>query len=122
MCGLHHKKPGVFLEVRFCKKGRLRNASSFLYDKPNEWLWGRQCCAVKALFDAGCKWRLVEEFGAACFQEQPDGRLLFWADYTDEENLLTWLLSFRDRVELLEPEGLRKKMRRELERTQERYT
>ena len=28
---------------------------------------------VKALFDAGCKWRLVEEFGAACFQEQPEG-------------------------------------------------
>lgn len=78
--------------------------------------------SVKALFDAGCKWRLVEEFGAASFQEQPDGRLLFFADYTDEENLLTWLLSFRDRVELLEPEGLREKMRRELERTLERYT
>ena len=77
---------------------------------------------VKALFDAGCKWRLVEEFGAACFQEQPDGRLLFSADYTDEENLLTWLLSFRDRVELLEPEELREKIRMELERTLERYT
>ncbi len=77
---------------------------------------------VKALFDAGCKWRLVEEFGAACFQEQPDGRLLFSADYTDEENLLTWLLSFRDRAEILEPENLRKKMRMELERTLERYT
>ena len=77
---------------------------------------------VKALFDAGYKWRLVEEFGAACFQEQPDGRLLFSADYTDEENLLTWLFSFRDRAEILEPENLRKKMRMELERTLERYT
>ena len=77
---------------------------------------------MKALFDAGCKWRLVEEFGAACFQEQPDGRLLFSADYTDEENLLIWLLSFRDRAEILEPENLRKKMRMELERTLERYT
>ena len=32
---------------------------------------------VKALFDAGCKWRLVEEFGAACFQEQRTGGFCF---------------------------------------------
>lgn len=65
---------------------------------------------VKALFDAKCKWRLVEDFGAECFEVRDDGKLLFHADYTDKENLITWLLSFRDQVELLEPEEIRKEI------------
>lgn len=65
---------------------------------------------VKALFDAKCKWRLVEEFGTHCFTEQKDGKLLFCADYTDRENLITWLLSFRDQVTLLEPEDIRREL------------
>ncbi len=62
---------------------------------------------VKALFDPECKWRLVEEFGSGCFTTQADGRLLFQADYTDKENLITWLMSFRDKAVLLEPEEIR---------------
>lgn len=76
---------------------------------------------VKALMDADVKWRLVEEFGSDCFTEAEDGRLLFQADYTDEENLLTWLLSFREKAEILEPAGLREKMQRSLEKTLAKY-
>lgn len=76
---------------------------------------------VRALFDSDCKWRLVEEFGPECFEEQPDGRLLFKADYTDEENLLTWLLSFREKVELLEPSQLRDKLRDSVREILKRY-
>lgn len=76
---------------------------------------------VRALFDNSCKWRLVEEFGPGCFEEQADGRLLFHADYTDEENLLTWLLSFREKVELLEPQPLREKLRDSVRQILERY-
>ena len=76
---------------------------------------------VRALFDPDCKWRLVEEFGPECFEEQPDGRLLFKADYTDEENLLTWLLSFREKVELLEPLQLREKLRDSVRKILDRY-
>ena len=61
---------------------------------------------VKALFDPACKWRLVEEFGEECYQAQPDGRLLFQWEYTDPENLLTWLMTFRDQVEVREPRAL----------------
>ena len=46
---------------------------------------------VKALFEPDQKWRLVEEFGPKCFTESDDGRLLFTADYTDPDNLITWL-------------------------------
>lgn len=76
---------------------------------------------VKALFEVNCKWRLVEEFGTGCFEEQADGRLLFHADYTDKENLLTWIMSFRDQAELLEPKELREELQQALERTLKRY-
>lgn len=62
---------------------------------------------VKALFEADQKWRLVEEFGPACFTEYGDGRLLFTADYTDMENLVTWLMTFGDKAEVLEPKEAR---------------
>lgn len=77
---------------------------------------------VKALFDADCKWRLVEEFGTGCFEEQSDGRLLFHADYTDRENLIAWLMTFRERVVLLEPEDVREEMRAILNAMVKRYT
>lgn len=62
---------------------------------------------VKAVFKPECKWRLIEEFGMDCFVEQQDGSLLFSADYTDKENLLTWLMSFREKAILLAPKELR---------------
>lgn len=76
---------------------------------------------VKALFEPECKWRLVEEFGKGCFEEQEDGKLLFHADYTDAENLLTWLLSFRDKVFLLEPKELREELMDSIEKMKSRY-
>ena len=76
---------------------------------------------VKALIDKECKWRLVEEFGMDCFEEQADGRLLFHADYTDRENLITWLLSFREKAEILEPEELREELRKTLRNTLKKY-
>ncbi|KSV59588.1 hypothetical protein ASU35_00935 [Acetivibrio ethanolgignens] len=76
---------------------------------------------VKALFEAECKWRLVEEFGIESFEEQPDGRLLFHTDYTDRESLLSWILTFQDKVVLLEPEGLRDELLIVLDKMKERY-
>ncbi len=76
---------------------------------------------VKALFTADCKWRLVEEFGRNCFEELEDGRLLFHTDYTDKENLFSWLLNFGDHVILLEPENLRKEMRDMIQRMYKNY-
>ncbi len=63
---------------------------------------------ARALFEPEVKWRLVEEFGPHCFQEQEDGRLLFEADYTDLNHLLSWLMTFGSKVEVLEPEKARK--------------
>ena len=67
---------------------------------------------VKALFEANQKWRLVEEFGPACFTEYGDGRLLVTVDYTDMESLVTWLMTFGDKVEVLEPKEARNEIAR----------
>ena len=58
---------------------------------------------VKALFEPDQKWRLVEDFGPECFVENDDGKLLFTADHTDLESLVTWLMTFGDKAEVLEP-------------------
>ena len=71
--------------------------------------------SVKALFDPEYRWRLVEEFGANCFDVLPNGKLLFHADYTDKENLLSWLLTFREHVILLEPKDLREELKKTLQ-------
>lgn len=76
---------------------------------------------VRAVFEPDCKWRLVEEFGRGCFEEQEDGKLLFHGEYTDQEHLMTWLLSFGDRVRLLEPEEIREALRAVIERMHESY-
>ena len=65
---------------------------------------------VRALFDPDVKWRLMEEFGPKCFEETKDGRLLFSAEYTDMDNLISWILTFGDKAEVIEPEEVRKKL------------
>ena len=65
---------------------------------------------VKAIFQKEEKWRLVEEFGVNCFTENADGTLLFSAGYTDMENLIHWLLTFGDRVQVLEPKEVKDRL------------
>ena len=62
---------------------------------------------VKALFDSSMKWQLVEEFGVDSFTEMKDGSLLFEHEYADDEGLLAWMLSCRDKVTVLEPKRIR---------------
>ncbi len=76
---------------------------------------------VKARFSPEVKWRLAEEFGPQSYTETEDGYLLFSADYTDMENLVTWLLTFGDKAEVLEPEEVRDKIREMAEHMIEIY-
>ena len=77
---------------------------------------------VKALFEPDQKWRLVEEFGPSCFTENGDGRLLFTADYSDMENLVTWLLTFGDKAEVLEPKEVRERIKTTIEAMRKNYS
>lgn len=76
---------------------------------------------VTALFDPEYKWRLVEEYGADSFTAQPDGRLRFTGGFPDQDSILSWLLTFGEGAELLEPVELREKLRLLGARLEERY-
>lgn len=67
---------------------------------------------VKAKIRPSFQWRLVEEFGPACFRVLPDGMLLFSADFSDRNNLVGWIASFGGGAELLEPVELREEVLR----------
>ncbi len=63
----------------------------------------------------------MEEFGSHSFVKKEDGRLLFSGDYTNKENLLSWLISFREKAVLIEPAWLREEIHRILLKMQDNY-
>lgn len=67
---------------------------------------------AKAVFDSSMKWHLIEEFGVDSFTVQSDGSLLFEYEYSNDESLLTWILSCKDKVTVLEPEYIREELYR----------
>lgn len=65
---------------------------------------------LKAVFHPSMKWHLIEEYGIDSFTEMPDGNLLFEHDYSDENELLSWMLLCGNKVTVLEPESIRKEL------------
>ena len=55
-----------------------------------------------AIFDKSVKYLLIEAYGLDSFYETDDG-LYFEFDYTNHNYMLSWLLSFGDKVKVLEP-------------------
>lgn len=76
---------------------------------------------VQAVFTPDCRWRLIEEFGKDSFSAQPDGTLLFSFDFTDKESILSWILTFGDKAELLKPQELRREISQIAKRIWEKY-
>ena len=76
---------------------------------------------VTVLFDPACRWRLVEEYGADRFTVEPDGRLRFTGGFPDAGSVLSWVLTFGDKAELLEPDELREQLRDLTETLAHRY-
>ena len=60
---------------------------------------------VTALFDASVEYQLVESYGFESFVKTNDG-LYFEAGFTHMEYMTSWLLSFGDKVRVLEPPEL----------------
>ena len=76
---------------------------------------------VTVLFDPSCRWRLVEEYGADRFTTEPDGRLRFTGGFPDADSVLSWVLTFGDKAELVEPEELREQLGQLAETLAHRY-
>lgn len=76
---------------------------------------------VKAIFAPEMKWRFVEELGPHCYEEVENGRLQLCADFADKDYLLSWLLTFGDKVVLLEPLALKEEIRIIIQGMQKNY-
>ena len=76
---------------------------------PAEWIYPGALQAV-IRFAPAAHWRLIDEYGAGSFSQEPDGSLLFRRGFPDREELLRWVLSFQEQAELLEPEELRREL------------
>lgn len=64
---------------------------------------------LTAVFDKSCRWKLADEYGMDSFLCQSDGGLYFERDFTSEEYMMSWLLSFGDKVKIIEPSQIREK-------------
>ena len=76
---------------------------------------------VKAVIQPKYKWRLIEEFGPEYFTVLPDNTLLFFCGFTDRDTVVSWIASFGDGAELLEPEEFRKDLVRFAEEIRNKY-
>ncbi len=77
---------------------------------------------LKAVFEPSVKYRLIEEYGPACFTEQADGKLAFSTDFTFFTSMLSWVLSFGDAVTVLSPPELCEELKRQGEIFLSRYS
>lgn len=58
---------------------------------------------ITAVYEPCVKYRLIEEYGHACFTEQKDGRLYTEWGFTTQKGAVEWFLSFGDKVRVLDP-------------------
>ncbi len=66
---------------------------------------------VTVLFDADVKYRLIDEYGMESFEVTEEGKLLFRMGFTNKEYILSWILSFGDKAEVLYPKSLKQEIR-----------
>ncbi len=67
---------------------------------------------ITAVFDSSEKYRLIEEYGLECYTETEDGRLLFRRGFTNIDAMISWLLGFGDKVEVIEPMEIRERIKK----------
>ena len=65
---------------------------------------------IKLFVDPTVKWRLIEEYGPDCCNEMAGGKLYFEGFYTNVEGLIRWVLTFGDKMEIIEPLEVREQL------------
>ena len=77
--------------------------------------------SVEAVFASDVKWRVVEEYGPDCFTIQEDGSLYFRGKYTDFNSLVTWMLTFGDKVRVVRPMELKEALLQQAKEIVKKY-
>lgn len=76
--------------------------------------------AVKLKFDRQAAFRVYDEF-TDNITEDSQGNLYVQIDLPNNEVLYSYVMSFLDSVEIIEPQSIREQMKKRLEKMQERY-
>ena len=66
---------------------------------------------VTAIFEPSEKYKLVEKYGPNSFVVMEDGRLYAKWGFIDPDNTALWFLGFCDKVEIIEPDEMREKIK-----------
>ena len=61
---------------------------------------------IQIRFDKSVRFRLIEEYGLNCYEENENG-LLLSLDYTNKDYIFGWVLGFGDKAEILSPLKIR---------------
>lgn len=65
-----------------------------------------------ALFEPSTRYQLIETYGLHCYTETESGKLRLEIGYTHRDFILSWLLSFGDKVRVVEPREIASELRR----------
>ena len=76
--------------------------------------------AVKLQFDRQAAFRVYDEFTDS-ITEDSQGNLYVQIDLPDNEVLYSYVMSFSDSVEVIEPQSIREQMKKRLQKMQEKY-
>ena len=76
--------------------------------------------AVKLKFDKQAAFRVYDEFTDQ-ITEDSQGNLYVQADLPDNESLYSYVMSFSDNVEIIEPLSVREQIKKILGKMQEKY-
>lgn len=76
--------------------------------------------AVKLKFDRQAAFRVYDEF-TDNITEDSQGNLYVQIDLPDNEVLYSYVMSFSDSIEIIEPQSIREQMKKRLEKMQEKY-
>lgn len=76
---------------------------------------------VTAIFDPSVEYKVIETCGVESYEYGEDGRLMFDGRFKNMDYVLSWIQSFGDKVEVLEPKELRDELKKQAQNIIKRY-
>ena len=115
-------------DYRFFKLTRIKElkmlsetfTQDFISTKIEKQIQVENTVAVKLKFDKQATFRVYDEF-TDNITEDSQGNLYVQVDLPDNEILYSYVMSFFDSVEIIEPQSIREQMKKRLQKMQEKY-
>ena len=76
---------------------------------------------VTLLFDESVRYRLIDEYGLDGFTVTEEGKLLLRTNFTNMDFLISWILGFGDKVEVIYPKSLKQEIKKVAENIIKQY-